>query len=237
MGGRRSQEKCELSRRRTRTPRRDARVSAATSGVCSPQNPMHMRNSERAESTRPMTARRMESSPWLPGRLMTELKRTPRSCHCRSPLVSNGCGCDSRAPSSDASGDIIRSMLSLPPPPPEDTTKASAAAAAAAASADVVSPSSAGSSISPVCSSHTCRNRSSSSVAASPSTRQSQSLFPVALVGSMLEPPMTVRRPSAPNIFMCDLMAYPPRASVALKKATRKFPSGHPPTAAGIVCW
>jgi hypothetical protein len=38
IGGRRSHEKCEFRRMRTRTPRRDAAASAATSGVCSPAN-------------------------------------------------------------------------------------------------------------------------------------------------------------------------------------------------------
>ena len=48
-------------------------------------------------------------------------------------------------------------------------------------------------------------------------------------------PPTTARRPSAPNIFMCDLMACPLVLSNALKNATRKDPGGHDSTASGSV--
>mmetsp|Transcript_9614 Transcript_9614/g.37521 ORF Transcript_9614/g.37521 Transcript_9614/m.37521 type:complete len:200 (-) Transcript_9614:1195-1794(-) len=197
---------------------------------------MHMRNSSLAESMRPMTPRRMASSPWDPGRDMTSTKRTLRSCHWNAKVSSSGwrssikvgtasptVPCSSTLSSAGVIGVLC----------PAAAARASAAAAACAAA----SPSCAGvtDTSSPVCSDQTLAKLASRASAASPSTRQSQSLLPVAAVGSMLDPPTMARRPSTANIFMWDLIACPLVLSVALKNATRKEPGGHDLTASGSV--
>ena len=58
-----------------------------------------------------------------------------------------------------------------------------------------------GGSSSPVCSLHASTNFSSASRAAAPSSKTSQSYPPVAIVGSMFDPPTIASLPSTANIF------------------------------------